>query len=496
LKARPAAVKIRDMQSASLISRLDTSVGDGVEAAVRLKHSRRLRRLGWSRALDPPDDQPWAAGDPPPRPGCRLDVLIDGEEAFAAIAEAIAQAREYVHITGWHTAAHLELVHCDSPIVLGALLAETAERIDVRLLAWAGAPVPVFHPSRKDVSVSLETLVRQTKIRCERDPREHPFHCHHEKTIVIDGQVAFVGGIDMTDFGGDRNDSSAHPARRRLGWHDVGTRLHGPAVADVRDHFAMRWKEVTGETLPGGPAPRARGEHTVQVIRTVAEDMYERVPEGDFRILESYVRALRGAQRYVYLENQFLWAPEIADLLAAKLRRPPSDEFRVVIVLPAKANNGQDDTQGQLGVLAGADGGARRLLAATLRSRSGGREDPLYVHAKVGIVDDRWLSIGSANLNAHSLLNDTEMNVATDDAELARGTRLRLWAEHLETDVSAIADRPPHAVVDELFKPIADEQLDRRRAGLLPTHRLLALPGVSRRSRRLLGPLQGLVDDG
>jgi hypothetical protein len=88
------------------------------------------------------------------------------------------------------------------------------------------------------------------------------------------------------------------------------------------------------------------------------------------------------------------------------------------------------------------------------------------------------------------------MNVATDAAELARDTRLRLWAEHLETDVAAIADRPPHVVVDELWKPIAEEQLDRRRADLLPTHRLLALPGVSRRSRRLFGPLQGLVDDG
>jgi phosphatidylserine/phosphatidylglycerophosphate/cardiolipin synthase-like enzyme len=481
---------------AQMLSRLDAVVGDGVEAAVRLKHARRLRRLGWSRALDPPAGEWWAAGEPPPRPGCRLEVLIDGEQAFAAIAEAIAQAREYVHITGWHTAAHLALVHGHPPTLLGPLLAETAERIDVRLLAWAGAPVPVFHPSRSEVSAAVQTLVRQTKIRCERDPREHPFHCHHEKTIVIDGRLAFVGGIDMTDFGGDRNDSSAHPARRRLGWHDVATRLQGPAVADVRDHFALRWKEVTGETLPGGPAPGPAGEHTVQVVRTVAEDMYERVPSGDFRILESYLRALRGAERYVYLENQFLWAPEIVDALADKLREPPADTFRIVIVLPSKANNGQDDTRGQLGVLAGADGGAGRLLAATLRSRTGGRDDPLYVHAKVGIVDDRWLTIGSANLNAHSLLNDTEMNVVCDDPQLARSTRLALWAEHLETDVAAIAGQSPQTVVDERFKPIASEQLRRRREGLAPTHRLLELPGVSRRSRRLLGPLQGLVDDG
>jgi phosphatidylserine/phosphatidylglycerophosphate/cardiolipin synthase-like enzyme len=224
--------------------------------------------------------------------------------------------------------------------------------------------------------------------------------------------------------------------------------------------------------------------------------MYERVPHGDFRVVESYVRALRGAQQYVYLENQFLWAPEIVDLLAAQLRRPPSDEFRIVVMLPAKANNGQDDTKGQLGVLVDADDGAGRLLAVTLRSRTDDREDPLYVHAKVGIVDDRWLTIGSANLNAHSLLNDTEMNVVTDAAELARDTRLRLWAEHLETEISSIADRAPHAVIDDLFKPIAAEQLKRRRSGLPPTHRLLALPGVSRRAQRLLGPLHGLIDDG
>lgn len=484
----------------SVMSNLDAAVGGGLEMVVRVKHTRRLRRLGWSRALNPPGERPWADGDPPPREGCQLDVLIDGEQAFAAIAEAIANARQYVHITGWHSAAHLELVRSDSPTVLGALLAETAERVDVRLLAWAGAPVPIFHPSRKEVDAGVQTLTRQTRIRCELDPREHPFHCHHEKTVVIDGQLAFVGGIDMTDFGGDRNDSSEHRARRRLGWHDVGTRLRGPAVADVRDHFALRWKELTGETLPPGPAPAPApcGEHTIQVIRTVAEGMYDRVPHGDFRILESYVRALRSAQCYVYLENQFLWAPEIVALLAAKLRRPPSREFRVVVVLPARANNGQDDTKGQLGVLADADaaGGGGRLLAATLRSRSGGREDPLYVHAKVGIVDDRWLTIGSANLNAHSLLNDTEMNVATDDVALARETRLRLWAEHLETEVTAIADELPTAVIDRLWRPIAGEQLQRQQSGLPPTHRLLALPGVSRRSQRLLGPLQGLLDDG
>jgi phosphatidylserine/phosphatidylglycerophosphate/cardiolipin synthase-like enzyme len=231
------------------------------------------------------------------------------------------------------------------------------------------------------------------------------------------------------------------------------------------------------------------------VVRTVAEDMYRDLPNGDFRILESYIRALRNAERFIYLENQFLWAPEITELLADKLRHPPHPDFRMVIILPARANNGQDDTLGQVSVLHDADVG-RRMLAATLRSLSGHREDRLYVHAKVGIVDDRWLTVGSANLNAHSLFNDTEVNVVTDSSEIARDTRIRLWAEHLQVEPSEISEREVHVVVDELWQPIAADQLDRLSRGELPTHRLLKLPGASRRARRLLGPLNGLLADG
>jgi phosphatidylserine/phosphatidylglycerophosphate/cardiolipin synthase-like enzyme len=479
----------------TLLSRADAAVGDAIEAAVRARHRRRLRRLGWERVLEPPDDGLWAAADPPPRPGCALDVLIDGAEALPVIAEALEGAQRFVHLTGWHLAPHFELVRGEPPIVLGALLARLAERVDVRVLVWAGSPMPIFHPTRSEVRDAIRTLTRGTRIRCEPDPREHPIHCHHEKTITIDGEVAFVGGIDLTDDSGDRFDASAHAARRQLGWHDVATRLRGPAVADVHDHFVARWYEVTGETLDRSAPPAEAGTSTVQVVRTIAEDMYDDFPRGDFRIAESYVRALRSARSFIYLENQFLWSPEIVDILADKLRNPPSDEFRIVVLLPAKANNGQDDTRGQLGVLAEADGDPERFLAATIRSRSGERDDPLYVHAKVGIVDDRWLTVGSANLNAHSLFNDTEMNVVTDDRDLARRTRVRLWAEHLELDEETVAATDPATLVDDHWRPIAYEQLGRRDAGRPPTHRLLALPGVSKRARRLLGPLTGLADD-
>ena len=482
-----------------LAGRLDTLVGDGIEAAVKRKHRFRLQRLGWSRVFSPSAPGVFAQGDPPPREGCRLEVLIDGANALPVIARAMSEAKSFVHVTGWHLAPSFALDRGggeDKPI--GVLLAELAERIDVRVLVWSGAPVPAFHPTRKEVAAALDNLRRGTRIQAHGDPREHPFHCHHEKTVVIDGELAFVGGIDLTDDGGDRYDSSAHQARRQLGWHDVATRLEGPAVADVASHFRVRWQELTGEQLPVTPPPGRAGDSTVQVVRTVAEGMYEHFPKGEFRIFESYLRAIRGARELIYLENQFLWSPELVDVIADKLRHPPTPDFRVVILLPAKANNGAEDTQGQLGVLLEADGGQGRVLGATIRSLSPlkDRADPLYVHAKVAVVDDRWLIVGSANLNAHSFFNDTEMCVVTDDAQLARETRVRLWAEHLELGEDEIARQAPVRLIDDHWRPIASEQLARMRSGAHPTHRLLELPGVSRRAKRLLGPLSGLVDDG
>jgi phosphatidylserine/phosphatidylglycerophosphate/cardiolipin synthase-like enzyme len=482
----------------ALVGRLDAVLGDGIEATVKLKHRLRLKRLGWERIYDPSDPGVFAAGDPPPRPGCELKVLIDGANALPEMARALSEAKHFVHITGWHLEPAFELVRSSPQDAIGVLLAELAERLDVRVLVWSGAPVPAFHPTRSEVKAALGNLTRNTRIQARGDPREHPFHCHHEKTIVIDGELAFVGGIDLTDSAGDRFDAQAHEARRRLGWHDVATRLRGPAVADVNDHFRERWRELTGEDLPRTAPPPAAGATTVQVVRTVAEDMYDCIPHGDFRIYESYVRAFRSARELIYIENQFLWSPELVSIISDKLRNPPTPQFRVVILLPVKANNGAEDTRGQVGVLIEADDGGERMLAATIRalSPSQTRADPVYVHAKVAVIDDRWLIVGSANLNAHSLFNDTEMCVVTDDAALARSVRVRLWAEHLEMAEDEVEAASPVSLVDEHWRPIAHEQLERMQARESPTHRLLELPGASRRSGRLLGPLSGLMNDG
>jgi phosphatidylserine/phosphatidylglycerophosphate/cardiolipin synthase-like enzyme len=477
----------------SPLEQIDGALGQVLERLTTAHHRRRLRRVGWETAMMSKPSA-WADGDPPPRQGNALDVLIDGEEAFGRMVEDLRDARSHIHLTGWHMTPEFALTRDGTPKVLRDVLAELSQRIPVRVLVWAGAPLPLQRPWRGDVRKMKAQLTAGNRIQCALDARERPMHCHHEKTIVIDNRVAFVGGIDLTSFNGDRWDPPRHPARESLGWHDVATRIAGPAVVDVAANFALRWRAITGEALTVGPPAPAAGKVEVQVVRTMPDGMYPENPRGDFRILESYLRALSGAQRLIYLENQFLWSPEILAVLRQKLEHPPSPDFRLLLLLPEKPNAGGDDTRGQLGTLVQADAGQDRLLACTLVTRGSDRDWPVYVHAKVGIVDDNWMTIGSANLNEHSLFNDTEMNIVTHDAGLITGTRQRLWAEHLQRKVSDVSGDPT-ALIDQVWRPIALEQAERRKRGDRPTHRLTLLPGVSRRSGLLLGPLQGLVVD-
>ncbi len=472
---------------------LGQKVAERIEDTVRSRHRRRLRAVGWEHALDA-NGSGWSTAGFPARPGNDLEVLIDGAAALPAIAEELARAESHVHLAGWYLSPHLELTRGESPVVLRNLLAELAERVDVRVLLWGGAPGRLFRPSRTDVRLVREQLCARTRVQCELDSCVGLLHCHHEKAIVIDDRVAFVGGIDLTLDAGDPFDSPQHPARGRIGWHDAAVRLRGPAVADVAEHFRLRWEVAAGESLPAPePQPEAGGVE-VQVVRTVRDGVFEALPRGDYSLLEAYTAALRSSERLVYLENQYLWSPEIVEILADKLRDPPHDDFRLVLLLPARAYDGADVSCGQVAALIDADDGNGRFLACTLYGRAGDLRDLVYVHAKIGIVDDRWLTVGSANLNSHSLFNDTELNVVTLDPRLARETRLRLWSEHLERPVDEI-DGDPAEVVERLWEPIAEDELARIEQRRPPAHRLVKLPGVSRRHRRVLGPILGHIYD-
>lgn len=482
------------MGTSGWLKRLDERVGDRLEALLCQHHRRRLRRLGWQDSLEAGDDDSWWSARTPVRSGNRVEVLIDGASALADMEKAIRGAKQFVHVAGWHASPEFKLTRGPGAVPLRDLLAEVAERVPVRVLLWAGPPVPAFRPTRRMVKAARDEFARDSRVQCALDNRERTMHCHHEKIVVVDGSVAFVGGIDFTALQGDRHDDPMHPPGGPLGWHDAAVCLRGPAVADVAAHFSQRWAEVTGERLPSPVDPPAAGDSKVQVLRTVPEGTYKFAPRGEFTILDAYLRALRLAERFIYLENQFLWSPEVVEVLTDRLKHPPRDDFRILLLLPTKPSSGADTTRGQLGRLVDADARAGRLLATTI-SGNRGEGAGVYVHAKIGIIDDRWLTIGSANLNEHSLFNDTEMNVLTLDATLARETRLRLWAEHTEQPIEAL-DKDPCAIVDEVWRPIAQEQARREQAGSPRTHRLMLLPNVSRRTDRLQGPIRGLLVDG
>jgi phosphatidylserine/phosphatidylglycerophosphate/cardiolipin synthase-like enzyme len=301
--------------------------------------------------------------------------------------------------------------------------------------------------------------------------------------VIVDGEVAFVGGIDLTSLGGDRFDISDHVMRGRLGLHEASSRVKGAAVADIAAHFAARWREVTGEHIEQTPPPAPAGEVDLQVVRTVPEKIYDLLPRGDFRIVEAYTRALRSV-------SQARLSREPVSVVSTGGGDPRGHASRAAQRgLPRRcfAAGEAEQRRGHDKGPAGGTGWRRqwtgRFLATTISARSGRLTGPLYVHAKVGIVDDAWLTVGSANLNEHSLFNDTEMKVVTCDPKLARATRLRLWSEHLERSVDEVSGEPAQ-VVDALWRPIAADQLER------PSTRRTPDPSAAGAPRRL-APLDG-----
>ena len=472
----------------------DSWLGGGLEHLVKARHRRRLQRLGQPTVLDTDVSEPTWVDPSRVRRGNSLRVLIDGSEALPQVQAAILGARRSVHIAGWHCSPDFRLVPGPDSPTLRDLLATVAQRVPVRVLMWGGPPLPVFKPTRADARAAAADLMHGSAVECALDTREFTMHCHHEKLVVVDDDIAFVGGIDLTALAGDRLDSHEHPRTDTLGWHDAMTVLRGPVVADVAEHFNARWGAVTGTVLPRPEPPAPAGELELELLRTVPEKVYDFLPRGEFSILAGYLGALRAARSHIYLENQFLWSPEVTDVLVDKLLRPPSDRFRLLLVLPRRPNNGSDTTRGQLARLIAADAGRGRLLATTMVGAT--RDGPgVYVHAKIGIVDDRWITIGSANLNEHSLFNDTEVNILALDEALARDTRLRLWEEHTGRPQSDLAG-PVSEVVDTVWRPICDEQDAVSARGGEPVHRVERLQALSRRVDQLQGPLRGLLVDG
>ena len=153
-----------------LLGRADAIVGDGIEALVRAHHRRRLVRAGWGRAFVLAS-RLWADGRPPPRTGNDVELLIDGASFLPRLTAELERAESHVHIAGWYLSTELALVREGRRRVLLDLLGEVARKVDVRVLLWAGAPLPLFRPSRAQVRDVAKRL-RGVGVRVALDAKE------------------------------------------------------------------------------------------------------------------------------------------------------------------------------------------------------------------------------------------------------------------------------------------------------------------------------------
>jgi phosphatidylserine/phosphatidylglycerophosphate/cardiolipin synthase-like enzyme len=395
----------------------------------------------------------------------RARVLIDAQVYFAALEKSLARARRSILILGWDFDGDIRLCpdgsdNCDRR--LGDFLRQLVERaplLEIRILVWSLA---VVHAPSAPLPVLMGAPWQDhPRIQLRLD-RQHPIYAaHHQKIVCIDDAIAYVGGIDLTVR---RWDTCAHvetdDRRRYLNnqpygpVHDIQMVVDGDAAAAMADLARARWRAATRETLPAQFVDHDLWPQGLQPDFTHTPVAIARTMPalGDQAgVLESarLTRdALVAARRTVYIEAQYLSSFVIGRVLAQRLSDPDGPE---IIVVLTHTSRGWFER-----LIMGINRNrlVRRLKRADRYDRlrilypvvpGADKDCDVHVHAKLIIVDDRLIRVGSSNLNNRSIGLDTECDLAveaTGARDRARITRLRhvLMAEHLGTTTEAVAE--------------------------------------------------------
>jgi phosphatidylserine/phosphatidylglycerophosphate/cardiolipin synthase-like enzyme len=364
----------------------------------------------------------------------RAAVLLDSGAYFAAAIAALHRARHSILLLGWGFDPRTRLTpdaqgHEHGSDEIGVLLPRLAAlrpALDIRLLIWKSAlPVSIsqhFFPHR------ARWWFAGTKVKFELDAAVPFGACHHQKVLVIDNEIAFVGG---GDFSVDRWDSTRHldrdPRRAMPGGarhaprHEVMMLVDGAAARALGDLARRRW--VGAGLEPPKPPPAQDTEHHDPWPSLVAPHWRD-VPiaiartepawraNAEVREIEAlHLDNIRRARRLIYLENQYFTSIPVGEALAERLAEPDGPE--VVLISSAHSPSyfdrwTMDRTRWRL---------IEQLMAADRHGRfraycpytSGGR--PIIVHSKVAVIDDEILRVGSANLNNRSSGFDTECDL-------------------------------------------------------------------------------------
>jgi phosphatidylserine/phosphatidylglycerophosphate/cardiolipin synthase-like enzyme len=401
------------------------------------------------------------SGPYPARSGNRVRAFIDGPQIMRRIGQAIAEARHSVWLTVAFYSDDFLLPDGQEPL-FDVLDRAVARGVDVRLLIWR--PNPEAAPSPRIFGGSTEQralLARRGSRLKMRWDRAATVFCQHQKSWVIDAghpsETSFVGGLNLTSVA------------MRL--HDVYVEVTGPSATDVRHNFVERWNEASerhaldgnwccdaADELPYADRPRdACGPSTVQIQRMLDARRYP-PPRIERSILEQYQCAIDAARRTIYIQNQAIPMPEVARHLVAAAERG----VEIAMLVPPIPEGYVFDARHKPEEAArfwGIETLARHanFTLAGLAEVRGGERHAAYVHAKMMMVDDVWVTVGSCNLHPFSLGGHTEMNASIWDTDVARTLRTRLFDQHLGVDTASVDDR----TALQLFRDIARANHDR-----------------------------------
>lgn len=390
----------------------------------------------------------------------RMAVIVDAADYFATVHAAISKARHSVILIGWdfdtRVALNRPAEENEAPNKLGRFLSWAAAQkpeLQIHVLRWNLGAINAL--GRGTTPLVILDWMTDKRIHFKLDSAHPAGSAHHQKIVVIDDVLAFCGGIDIT---GDRWDTREHlddnplrvrpTTKRRYGpWHDVSTAVDGEAARALGELARDRWQRATGETLAAPPRTAATWpEGLTPSFREVDVGIARTAPEYQDRdavheIEALYLAGIAAARQSIYIESQYFASRRIAKALADRLSEPEAPE--VVVVNPETAEGWlEEEVMGSsrarlLDLVRKADRHGRFRLYTPVTS--GGQ--PIYVHAKVMVVDDRLLKVGSSNLNNRSLGFDTECDLAIEvppdgarDGQIRQsilGLRNDLVAEHL-----------------------------------------------------------------
>lgn len=444
-----------------------------------------------------PDGSAWSTGN-------EVRPLIHGATYFADLVGEVDELMtdDLLFFTDWRGDPDEVLVEPDRTVA-SVFSAAAGRGVVVKGLIWRSHLDKLQFSAEENRHLGIE--VEEAGGEVLLDMRVRTGGSHHQKFVVIrhpaqpERDVAYVGGIDLgrgrRDDAEHAGDPQAQPMPNVYGphppWHDVHQAIRGPAVGDLDTVFRERWedpsplsnnparvvrdllshRDITPDPLPPQPAdPGAAGTCAVQVLRTYPHrrrNSYPFAPKGERSIARAYLKALRRARSLIYLEDQYLWSADVATYFADALKANP--DLRLIAVVPTYPDQSGASTTGEnLG-----RGRALKLLGEVAPDRVAvyGPENrqgtPVYVHAKVCVVDDLWAVVGSDNLNRRSWTYDSELSCAVIDEErdarepvdpaglgdgarvYARNLRLTLATEHLDLEpgqADALCD--PEAAFD------------------------------------------------